>query len=316
VRRIHRRGTRVDTAQCLLCTALGFFVPFFIHSHRHGSRSPTASGEAITHVCLGKEEARMQTPTSALPQEMTGGAGRREAWAHEAVTSPETTRQAQMGKLFGYLKGLHATHLIDVDVQLGLFRQLALAPAGLSPEALACAGGLHPPYVRLWCETACALELLDYAPQTGYRLAPYMDELLGQLDSTFYLGRFPETHLLVARDYARYPDLFRSGGVHPYQAHDARFLQSVAEATQSLPRMFLDAILPKLPDLQARLEAGARLLDVGCGGGYALVAFAERFPHVRGVGLDVEPTSNGIRARPPSCATPRRFLPSWRSGTS
>lgn len=233
----------------------------------------------------------MQTPPSALPQEMTGGAGAREAWPCEAVTSPETTRQAQMGKLFGYLKGLHATHLIDLGVQLGLFRQLALAPGGLSPEALARAGGLHPPYVRLWCEAACALELLDYEPQTGYRLAPYMEELLGQPDSTFYLGRFPEIHLLVAQDYARYPDLFRSGGVHPYQAHDARFLQSIAEATRSLPRMFLDAVLPELSDLRARLEAGARLLDVGCGGGYALVAFAERFPHLRGVGLDVEPTS-------------------------
>jgi hypothetical protein len=120
--------------------------------------------------------------------------------------------------------------------------------------------------VRLWCETACALELLDYAPQTGYRLAPYMAERLGQPDSTFYLGLFPEIRLLIAQDDTRYPDLLRSGGVHPYQAHDARFLRSIAEATQSLPRMFLYAILPALPDLRARLEAGARLLDVGCGG--------------------------------------------------
>jgi hypothetical protein len=50
-----------------------------------------------------------------------------------------------------------------------------------------------PACVRLWCETACAIELLDYDPQTGYQLAPYMDELLGQPDSTFYLGLFPRS---------------------------------------------------------------------------------------------------------------------------
>jgi SAM-dependent methyltransferase len=96
---------------------------------------------------------------------------------------------------------------------------------------------------------------------------------------------------LIAQDYTRYPDVLRSGGVHPYQAHDSRLLRSIAKATQSLPRMFLDAVLPELPGLRERLEAGVRLLDVGCGGGYALVACAERYPHVRGIGLDVEPTS-------------------------
>jgi SAM-dependent methyltransferase len=151
--------------------------------------------------------------------------------------------------------------------------------------------GLHERYVRLWCETACALELLDYDPVAGYRFAPGMDELLGRPDATFYCGLFPQVHLQVARDYARYPESFRTGGVFPYQEHDAAFLRAVAEATQTLPRMFLDAVLPKLPQLRERLEREATMLDVGCGGGYALVAFAERFPGLRAAGIDVEPTS-------------------------
>jgi SAM-dependent methyltransferase len=210
------------------------------------------------------------------------------------VRTPETTRQAQMSKVFGYLKGLHATHLVDIGTHLGLFRQLAAAPQGLLPEALAAQAGLHPPYVRIWCEAACAVEVLDFDPSTGYRLAPYMDEILGRPEATFYLGLFPQVHLLLARDYASYPDLFRSGGVYPYQAHDRRFLHGVAEATQALPRMFLDAVLPKLPALAARLEAGATVLDVGCGGGHALIEFATRYPRTRVVGIDVEPTSVAI----------------------
>ena len=223
-----------------------------------------------------------------MAAEQPAGAG--DPWQAEAVVTPETTRQEQMGKVFGYVKGLHATYLIEIGTQLGLFSELASAPQGLAPGALAEQRGLHAEYVRLWCETACALELLDYNPPL-FRLAPYMDELLGDPEATFYVGLFPQIHLLTTRDYARYPALFASGDVYPYQAHDEPFLRSVAAATQTLPRMFLEAVLPKLPRLQERLEAGATVLDVGCGGGHALVSFAERYPKVRGVGIDIEPHS-------------------------
>lgn len=225
---------------------------------------------------------------------MTVTQSRSSAWLGESVSTRETSRPAQMAKVFGYLKGLHATHLIELGVSLGLFSRLAAQPDGLTPDVLAAEASLHPLYVRLWCETACALELLDYDPTTGYRLAPHMDELLAQPSATFYVGGFPLVHLLLARDYARYPELFRNGGTYPYQDHDRPFLEAVAEATQTLPRMFLESVLPKLPRLSASLEAGASILDVGCGGGHAMVAFAERFPTVRCAGIDVEPTSIGL----------------------
>lgn len=213
------------------------------------------------------------------------------AWAREGVTTPRTTRRAQLDKVFGYLRGLHATHLMDVGMKLGLFTRLAETPAGMQPEALAAALGLHPPYVRGWCEAACALELLDYEPTAGYRLAPYMDEILTQPDNFSYAGDQPQIDLLVARDYARYPELFRDGGTHAFQDHDNPFFLGVAEGLRLIPRIFLELVLPKLPDLRARLEAGATVLDLGCGGGHALVAFAERYPNVRCVGMDIEPAS-------------------------
>ena len=54
---------------------------------------------------------------------------RGEAWTREDVVSPETTRQAQMGKIFGYTKGLHAVHLIAIGARLGLFERLAASVA-------------------------------------------------------------------------------------------------------------------------------------------------------------------------------------------
>jgi hypothetical protein len=125
------------------------------------------------------------------------GTARSDAWAREPVTSPDTTLLAQMGQIFGFTKGLQATHLIDVGNSLGLFRQLAHTPAGLPPEALAATLGRHVEYVRLWCETACALELLDYDPTVGYGLAPVLDQILGQPEIArftyfrMFSGKFP-----------------------------------------------------------------------------------------------------------------------------
>src|SRR4030095_13626980 len=144
--------------------------------------------------------------------------------------------------------------------QLGLSEELAAEPAGVWPEALATRLALHPAYVRLWCETACALELLEYDPISGYRLAPFMDEILARPDGTYYLGGFAPNHLLLARDYARYPELFRTGAVYPYGAHDEELLRAVPLATATLPRMFIDSLMPRLPGLQELLRAGARVL--------------------------------------------------------
>jgi len=42
-----------------------------------------------------------------------------------------------------------------------------------------------------------------------------------------------------------------------------------------------------LPEVQARLELGADVADVGCGGGRALIRLAQAFPNSRFVGYDI-----------------------------
>lgn len=202
----------------------------------------------------------------------------------------ELTRTDAMSRLFGYVRGFHATYLMDIGNRLGLFQALR-GSLGMTPEELAQALKLDPFYITKWCETAYSLELLEHDPNAGFRLGPFIDDLLGNPEHTYFIGGFPNVHLLVAQDYAEYPERFRDGGKVPYQEHGSAFFAGVAEGTRSLPKMLLDAVVPKLPELERKLRAGGKLLDVGCGGGFAVCEFAERYPALSAVGIDIESES-------------------------
>ena len=124
-----------------------------------------------------------------------------------------------------------------------------------------------------------------------------MDAILGDPGSPFYLGRAAKVHLLLGgEDYPEMADRLRSGGVLPYQDHSDEFINEIGDSLRSLPRIFVNVVLPRLPDLGERLSTGASVLDLGCGAGWAIVELAERFPSSRVDGADIEPRSIELAA--------------------
>ena len=195
----------------------------------------------------------------------------------------------QVSKLYDLVAGYHVTHLVEIARELGVWEALTQNPGRISSE-LAETLGTDAFSTDVLCRTAFAFGLLD-RDGDGWRMAPHFDQILGNPESSFYLARTPRAHMAVGEDYQQYVRYFRAGTTSSYQDHDENFMREVAAATKTLPRIFLDAVLPRLPELGARLKAGARVLDVGCGGGWAVVQIAERFPSSHCVGIDVEPYS-------------------------
>jgi SAM-dependent methyltransferase len=207
------------------------------------------------------------------------------------VNEPDSTPTLaeQVTRLYDLIGGYHAINLIEVGRELGAWQAITNA-SGITSAGLANTLKTDAFYTDVLCRTAFSFGLIDREGE-GWRMAPHFDQILGNPDSSFYLAEGPRVHMLVGEDYAQYPDRFRNGTVRPYQAHNPHFMAGVASGTRALPRIFIDYVLPKLPGLTAKLEAGARILDVGCGGGHALVEFAGRFPKTTCVGVDVEPYS-------------------------
>ena len=195
----------------------------------------------------------------------------------------------QVSKLYELIAGYHATHMLDIGRELGVWAALTEAP-GLTSAELADRLGTDGFYTDVLCRTAFAFEILD-RDGAGWRTAPHFDQILGDPESSFYLAGAAGVHMELGKDYDDYPRHFRDGTEKTYQEHDEEFMREVAEGLKTLPRIFLDLVLPQLPALQERLEHGGRVLDVGCGGGWAVVQIAERFPGVTCLGVDVEPYS-------------------------
>jgi SAM-dependent methyltransferase len=201
----------------------------------------------------------------------------------------EPTLPDQVTKLYDLISGYHATHLLEIGRELGVWEAIT-AQRGIASGALAQRLAIDPYYTDVLVRTAFAFELVE-RDGDGWRMAPHFDQILGTPSATFYLGGAARVHQVVGEDYASYAKRFREGLRVPYQEHSKAFMETIANGLQSLPRIFIDFVLPKLPALQNRFESGARVLDVGCGGGWALVQLAERFPKVTCVGVDNEPHS-------------------------
>ena len=205
-------------------------------------------------------------------------------------TEAAPTLGEQVTRLYDLIGGYHATHLLEIGRELGAWEAITAAP-GVTSNELASRLGTVPFHTDVLCRTAFSFGLLDRAGD-GWRMAPHMDTILGSPSATFYLGRAARVHRFIGEaDYPAYPERFRTGTVVAYQDHGEAFMVEVGDGLQTLPRMFVDLVLPGLPDVAARLEGGARVLDLGCGSGWALVEMAERFPRSRFVGIDLEPQS-------------------------
>jgi len=204
------------------------------------------------------------------------------------------TAEDQVARIFEWRRGFNAMHLIDIGVQLGLFQAFAEAEDA-TPGDIATTLGLHAPYVETWCTTAYSFGLLDGGEDRRFRLAPFIEEVLASPGHPRYLGGYVRLGTEFATEDHRYClDAFRTGSTVPFQGRSDAFAEAVAEGTFGLQVLSARKLLPELPGLKDRLDAGGTLVEVGCGTGRHLLQLTRAFPEARCVGVDIDPT--GMKA--------------------
>lgn len=196
----------------------------------------------------------------------------------------QITKESQARTVRGWMLGLHATHIIDVGGQLGYFAALKRRGSATSAQELAATLELDPWRTEVWCRAACAVGVLEHNG-TGFLFAPFMDELLGGESAELALAHVMAN---LSRDFAAYPQAFRSGATTGFHEHEEDFFYQQSRIS-ALRAPEIVAAARKLPGVESRLAAGGKILDIGSGSGTVLMQFAEAFPACQATGVEPLP---------------------------
>ena len=186
-----------------------------------------------------------------------------------------------------HLEGAAVSIMIEVGRRVGLFEAMATMGAVTSVE-IAEKTGLSERYVREWLAAMVCGGIIEYAAgEHTYRLPrEHAAGLTGS--SSRNLTGMAEMFPLMNRVIPDVADAFRTGHGVPYSAYQPDFTGLMDR--RSRPRydeLLFSAYLAKPEGLIARLEAGIRVADVGCGTGYCITLMARRFPKSTFIGYDV-----------------------------
>jgi SAM-dependent methyltransferase len=195
-----------------------------------------------------------------------------------STTYDESRAEAFAGRVLDMLNDGALAVMTSVGHRTGLFD--ALAPLdGATSQELADAAGLDERYVREWLGAMTAGRIVELDPATSrYSLPAEHAAWLTRAASPDNLAVEAQWITSLSNVEDDIVECFRSGGGVPYERYP-RFHEVMAEeSAQTVLSVLFSHILPLVPGMSGRLEAGTSLLDLGCGRGRALLMLAERFP--------------------------------------
>jgi SAM-dependent methyltransferase len=184
--------------------------------------------------------------------------------------------------------------MASIGHRTGLFDTMATLPPSTSQE-IASAAGLNERYVREWLGAMVTSGIVEITPETGrFHLPAEHAAALTREASPNNIAAFAQYIPLFGTVEDGIVECFERGGGLPYSAFP-RFQEVMADDSgQSVLPALLEHILPLVPGLTARLEAGISVLDVGCGSGRALVLMAATYPRSRFTGYDLSEEGVGL----------------------
>jgi SAM-dependent methyltransferase len=196
-------------------------------------------------------------------------------------------REQLMGKVMGDFAGAFSAVLVRIGEQTGLFK--ALADGAADSVMLASRAGMTERYVREWLSAMAAAGYVSYDPPSRrFSLTPAQAALFAQEGTPFYLPPFADLLMGVYNDEPKITASFRSGEGIPWGDRHACVFCGMERCSRSTTAAFIvDQWLPAIDGAVERLAAGAKVADIGCGRGGAVLAMAQRFPQSKVFGFDL-----------------------------
>ena len=210
-------------------------------------------------------------------------------------TIDETKVEAFLEQILNEAGAAMNAALVRIGDALGLYRAMGDAQP-VTAAALANRTGTHERYVREWLNAQAAGGFVAYDPETDrYTLPAEHSIVLADEHSPFAQAGLFQAITASIRAEDRMIDAFRTGDGLGWHEHHHGLFHGVERLFAPAYRTSLIAEwIPALEGVQAKLEAGALVADVGCGHGMSTILLAEAFPNSRFEGFDVHAESIAV----------------------
>jgi 2-polyprenyl-3-methyl-5-hydroxy-6-metoxy-1,4-benzoquinol methylase len=199
----------------------------------------------------------------------------------------EAKLEKMMEKLVGIMTGAVMASGIQLGDELGLYR--AMKDAGpLAANEVARRTKCNPRLVREWLDGQAAMGLIEYDSNVDtYLLSSEAALPLADDAAPMFVARAMSTIQSTFIDQDKIAKAFRGDGGLAWGDHDACLFKGTEWFFRPGYRAFLtNEWIPALDGLAAKLKAGARIADVGCGHGASAVVMAQAYPDAHVVGFD------------------------------
>jgi 2-polyprenyl-3-methyl-5-hydroxy-6-metoxy-1,4-benzoquinol methylase len=200
----------------------------------------------------------------------------------------EAKLEAFMGKALGDLSGMMVTAMCAIGDRFGLFKDLAANGPATASE-LAKRTKIDERYALEWLRGMASAGYLELDRSSDkYSLpAEHAPALAQEGGPMFFGGAFQEV-MGTMKVFDLVADRFLEGGGVPQDSYGSDFWDGLQRFTNGwFENMLTQQWIPAMPDMEAKLRAGALCADVGCGAGRASIKLAQEFPESRHVGFDV-----------------------------
>jgi len=178
------------------------------------------------------------------------------------------------------------TGMVVIGEKLGLYK--ALASGAMSSAELAARTQTDERYLREWLSSQAAGGYISYDKKTNkFSLSEEQAFTLAFEESPAYLPGAFELALGSLAAVPQIADAFRTGAGMGWHEHvDGVFHGCEKFFRPGYAANLVNSWIPSLEDVREKLEAGARVADVGCGKGASTLLMAKAFPKSQFFGFD------------------------------
>lgn len=180
----------------------------------------------------------------------------------------------------------HASTVLIGD-KLGLYRAMGDSKP-VTSEQLADRTGIDARYVREWLAAQAASRYVEYNPSDNtFRLPEEQAFALTDEYNPVFAPAGLQVAAAMIKDADKMAEAFRTGRHVGWHEHDDDLYQGTERFFRPNYIASLTSVwLPALEGVQAKLERGARVADVGCGHGASSVIMAQAYPNSTFHGFD------------------------------